>query len=144
MAKVIVEPDEVIIPRWWDNMTGIITGALVGLVWYVSWIILDQYALEPLAAGGVAHVISVTAGTLLLVRLFVARPLIISIGSMAILWTLGGALVGLGWGETLIWSVGLFMLSYGLLQLVAHVSKLWLAMAITVGIVVVTQIVLAL
>lgn len=133
MAKVVESKQEVVAKSWWGEYKIIPIAIGVALLWWVLWLVLKRYVLNmPMTAGSVAVVLSTVAATLVLVRSRVARPLIVTLGGAAVLWTLGGILNGLWWLESIGWAVGLFIVSYGLFYLIAHIRKLWLSVVTAV------------
>lgn len=145
MAKVVVDTQGVVAPRWWDWGKVLVIGAGAGIAWWGAWILLRQHILDvPSSAGGVAHIFIAVLATLVLIRCAVPRPLLVSLASVVLLWSLGGAIAGLHWPEALLWSVGLFVASYGLFSLVSRIRTLWVAIITAVIIVVAATIILAL
>lgn len=146
MAKVVAETEEVIVADWrWEylKIIGVAT-ALGALWWAVSALIRHYVADEVIIAGNIAHIILAVIGTVSLLRLNAARPLIVAIGSVGVLWGLGGFVDGLSWYETLAWSVGLYIFSYLLFSLVARIRTLAPSVVVALAIVVIARIVLAL
>lgn len=133
MAKVVESKQEVVSKNWWGEYKILSIAAGVALLWWVLWLALKEYVLNmPMTAGSVAIVLATVVSTFVLVRSRVARPLIITLGGAAVLWTLGGVLNGLWWLESLAWAIGLFVLSYGLFYLVAHIRKLWISIVVAI------------
>lgn len=144
MAKVVNDKQEVVTVSWWGDYKILAIAAGIGLVWWLVWLALKEYVLDaPLTAGSVAHVATAIIGTGVLIRLKLVRPLVVAIGTAAALWTLGSALPGLWWGESLAWSVGLFVLSYGLFALIANIRKLWLSVSVAIVVALILIILLA-
>lgn len=133
MAKIIEDKQEVVVSSRRSYYKFLIIAVGAGLVWWVSWSVLRRYMLDvPLTAGGVANIFTAVVGTVVLVKFRIARPLIVTLGSSSVLWPIGGALAGLWWAESLAWSVGLFMVSYGLFSLIAHIRQLWVSVLLAV------------
>lgn len=133
MAKVVESKQEVVSKNWWGEYKILSIAAVVALLWWVLWLALKEYVLNmPMTAGSVAIVLATVASTFVLVRSRVARPLIITLGGAAVLWTLGGVLNGLWWLESLAWAIGLFVVSYGLFYLIAHIRKLWISIVVAI------------
>lgn len=133
MAKVVESKQEVVSKNWWGEYKILSIAAGVALLWWVLWLALKEYVLNmPMTAGSVAIVLATVVSTFVLVRSRVARPLIITLGGAAVLWTLGGVLNGLWWLESLAWAIGLFVVSYGLFYLVAHIRKLWISIVVAI------------
>lgn len=133
MAKVVNDKQEVVAVKWGDNYRAIAIAVAVGLVWWLVWLGLKEYVLNiPLTAGSVAGVIAAVVGTGALIRYQVARPLVVTMSATAVLWTLGGALAGLWWVESLAWAVGLFAVSYGLFSLIANIRNIRLSISVAI------------
>lgn len=133
MAKVVESKQEVVSKNWWGEYKILSIAAGVALLWWILWLALKEYVLNmPMTAGSVAIVLATVASTFVLVRSRVARPLIITLGGAAVLWTLGGVLNGLWWLESLAWAIGLFVVSYGLFYLIAHIRKLWISIVVAI------------
>lgn len=133
MAKVVESKQEVVSKNWWGEYKILSIAAGVALFWWVLWLALKEYVLNmPMTAGSVAIVLATVVSTFVLVRSRVARPLIITLGGAAVLWTLGGVLNGLWWLESLAWAIGLFVVSYGLFYLIAHIRKLWVSIVVAI------------
>ncbi|NCO10597.1 hypothetical protein GW930_01645 [Candidatus Saccharibacteria bacterium] len=143
MAKVITDTQQVIARSWWQSGETAFLGILIGVCWWVLYMLLNTYTpMIPDIAGTVSHVLVAVLGVSGLVRLFAARPLLIAIASATTLWGLGGFVDGLVWYETLLWSALLFGLAYALFGAVAHIRSLWVSLAVAVTIVVVANILL--
>jgi len=145
MAKVVVDTQGVVAPRWWSSAKVLIVGAVAGIAWWAIWTLLKQSIIsEPSSAGGVSHIIIAVATVVTLIKFSVSRPLVISLTTVVLLWPLSTAIAGLGWVESLFWSIGLFAASYGLFSLVSRIRTLWIAIITAIIIVAVAMIVLAL
>ena len=130
MAKVIIENAPVPQAVWqnWARVIGI--GAAVGLVYWLLTMLIGRFIIEPLTcrdvveaaacteasvlAGKISTIIVATAAILTMVRVGVARPLIIAVASAALLWELSAVTLGLFWAEALAWSVLMYAASYAL------------------------------
>jgi hypothetical protein len=65
-------------------------------------------------SGSIATIIVGVIGVLLLVRARIRQPLVVATASAILLWTLATWTDGLAWYEVVIYSIGLYILSYGL------------------------------
>ena len=152
MAQVIVEDREIIAVtlQSWLRVIGL--GAVVGLAIWVLSALLGRYAFEPLlgettngfiVAGKVATVLVATGAVLGMVRLGVARPIVIAVASAALLWDLSVWSQGMFWLEAVAWSVLLYVASYALFGWIARHGSALVAMIVTIIIVVVIRLALA-
>ena len=151
MAHVIIE-DEAIIARTWRSwLQTIAIGAGTGLAAWVFTAVISRYVIEPLAcgatlnaavcsdatgmAGNIATIIVTTIAVIVMVRLRVIRPIIIAVASAALLWGLAAWAEGLFWLEIIAWSIGLYAIAYGLFSWIARSTVLWLAIVLSILIV---------
>lgn len=161
MAKVIVDEQQVIVEPWWERARIVFIGAGIGLLWWGLAALLNRYIIEPLAcrdlsasatacvdsfgvAGNVTLVIVTLLGVAILVRWLFARPLIIGVASAIVLWGLGTYLTGLGWFESLLWSIGLFAATYTLFFLVTRLKTLGWSLVLAAVIVLAIRLLLVL
>lgn len=145
MAKIIVDSQEIVAVNFWVRFNTVLIGLAMGFAWWLLWAMGKQYALDvPASLGGVAHVLVFIIGLFSLIRLHIARPLLIALASAVMLWPIGDYLSGMSWGESLIWSVCLYAASYGLFYLVAQLRRLWASVLTTVLILVAAVIALVL
>ncbi len=160
MAKVIADDGTVIVKPWWARVRIIFTGAFLGLLWWITTVILKNYIVEPVAcrdlanaascigssgvAGAIATVIIAIIGAIILVRTLQPRPIVIAIAAAALLWSLGYYITGLAWYEGLLWAVLLYALTYVLFGLVARIVSLPIAIITAIVLVVVMRVLLAL
>jgi len=159
MAKVIQNEQSIVVEPWWVKGKIVYIGLAMGLSWWVLTTILRQYVVEPIAcrdlstasacvnsigvSGSIAAVLVAAAGTFLLVRYLQPRPIIISVATAALLWSLGGVMDGLAWYFTLLWALFFYTESYGLFSLVARIKWLWVAIVTALVIVVGVRLLLA-
>ena len=125
MAKVIQNERSVVVEPWWVKGRIVFIGLGMGLVWWVLTALLRQYVVEPFAcrdlsaaatcvnaigvSGSIAAVLVAVLGAYVLVRNIQPRPIIIAVATAVLLWDLGTILRGLGWWETLLWALFLFL-----------------------------------
>ncbi|MDB5180277.1 MAG: rane protein of unknown function [Candidatus Saccharibacteria bacterium] len=149
MARVIADERTVVVKPWWARVRIIVSGALLGLIWWVLTALLRAYVIEPLAcrdlssagacvdslgvAGNVATVLVAVIGAFILVRTLQPRPIIISVAAAAILWSLGQYIGGLAWYEALLWAVVIYAVTYSLFGLIARI--VWLPGAVIAAVV---------
>ncbi len=153
MAQVIVEDREIIAVtiQSWVRVIGL--GAGVGLAIWVLTSLLGRYAFGPLlgadanifiVAGKVSAVLVATCAVLGMVRLGVARPIVIAVAAAALLWDLSVWTQGMFWLEAVAWSILLYAATYALFGWIARQGSTLLAILITILVVVVIRIALAL
>ncbi|MGV9001665.1 MAG: hypothetical protein ACOH18_01780 [Candidatus Saccharimonadaceae bacterium] len=154
MAKVIQSQQQIVVEPWWVKGQIIYIGLGMGLLWWVLTAILRQYVVEPIAcrdlstatacvnsigvSGSIAAVLVAVTGTVLLVRYFQPRPIIVSVATMCLLWDLGALVNGLSWWATLLWALFFYTACYGLFSMVSRIQ--WLAAGLTIAAVIVVGI----
>ncbi len=120
---------------WQITLVGIVLGALF---WCLT-IATEQYFVNPIfcrtltnaytclystsISGDIATILIAVVGIVLLLRLYVARPLLIAVAVGASLWGLTKWTSGLYWGEAIAWSVLLYGVAYTLFSWVARYIK---------------------
>lgn len=161
MAKVIVEKEQTVVVQTWQPWVRVIViGLAIGFVAWVLTSLLARYVIEPLTcrdvanaamclnavpvAGNVAAIIAGLLGTLVLVRMGIARPIVLAIASAALLWDVAAWTAGLHWFETILWTILLYALSYLLFAWIARYARLWVVLAVSILIVVIIRIALVL
>lgn len=161
MAKVIVEKEQTVVVQTWQPWVRVVViGLAIGFVAWVLTSLLARYVIEPLTcrdvanaamclnavpvAGNVAAIIAGLLGTLVLVRMGIARPIVLAIATAALLWNIAAWTAGLHWFETILWTVLLYALSYLLFAWIARYARLWVVLAVSILIVVIIRIALVL
>ncbi len=140
MAKVIKteiesQPIGSLDSLWQITLVGVVLGALF---WGLT-IVVEQYFIDPIfcrtltnaytclnstsISGDIATILIGVIGIVLLLRLYVARPLLIAVAVGASLWGLTKWTSGLYWGEAIVWSVLLYGVAYTLFSWVARYIK---------------------
>lgn len=139
MAKVIDNSYRnevgVAIYSWWRVA---LIGAAIGALYVLATYLIGKYAIDPLfcgnslnavacansvtLSGNVATVIVGLIGLAVLVWLRTSRPLIIVLASALVAWGLSTWTNGLSLTETLIWSVGVYALTYTLFSWLARLQ----------------------
>lgn len=144
MAKVIVDTQAIVAPQWWSSGKEVIIGAGAGLVWWLAYILFSASITDNAgAAGGIAHIFVAILATLVLIRVVAARPLLVTVGTAALLWPLGGFLAGVSTGEGLLWVLVGFTASYLLFSVIARLRYIWSSFLVTFFILVVAYLVLS-
>lgn len=161
MAKVIVEKEQTVVVQTWQPWVRVVViGLAIGFVAWVLTSLLARYVIEPLTcrdvanaamclnavpvAGNVSAIIAGLLGTLVLVRMGIARPIVLAIASAALLWDVAAWTAGLHWFETILWTILLYTLSYLLFAWIARYARLWVVLAVSILIVVIIRIALVL
>jgi len=159
MAQVIIE-DQAVINRTWTTWGRTIAiGAGLGLIFWLLTLLIGRYIVEPLTcrtivdatmctdatplAGKIATILIAVAGVIAMVRLRIARPIIISVATAALLWNLAGWTQGLFWLEAIVWSVLLYALCFALFAWITRHATLWVTIVISLLIVLIIRITLA-
>lgn len=160
MAKVIIEntPDSQLVWRSWAQVIGI--GAAVGIIYWLVALLIGRFIIEPLTCRDVVEAAACTEASVLagkistvliaivaifgMVRVGVARPLIIAVAAAILLWELSASTLGMFWLESLGWSVLLYALAYALFGWIARASSVVVAIVVTLVVVVGLRILLAL
>lgn len=160
MAKVVQSQQQVIVEPWWGKVKMLWIGLGAGLSWWILTSLLKHYIVEPLAcrdlatatacvdsfgvAGSIAAIIVAILATLLLIRAFQPRPIVIALSAAVLLWDLGTFLSGLSWWETLLWSLFFYGVTYVLFTLVARITNTALSLVAAAVVVIVTRLLLIL
>ena len=159
MAKVIAE-QEFVDRTWIIWLRTVLIGAGLGVVFWILTLLLNNYVIEPLAcrdiatanaclttynlSGNIAAIMTGAVGLLVMVRMGVFRPIILALATVALLWDLAALSAGLFWLESLAWSIILYAASYGLFAWIARYSRLWVAVVLSVLIILIIRIALVL
>lgn len=160
MAQVIQNEQSNVVEPWWAKGRVVYIGLSLGLLWWILTALLRQFIVEPFAcrdlstaaacvnavdvSGSIAAVLVAAAGTFLLVRFVQPRPIIISVATAAILWSLGGILNGIPWFFAILWALFFYAVAYTLFSLVARISWFWVSLVVTLVITVGIRLLLAL
>lgn len=158
MAKVIIEdtPGSAFV---WQNLARVIGfGAVAGLAYWVLASLIGRFIIEPIAcrevveaaacteasvlAGRISTVLVAIAAIFGMVRLGVARPLIIAVAAAILLWSLSALTLGMPWYEALLWSVLLYALVYALFGWIARATNVVVAIVATIVLVVALRLLL--
>ena len=124
MAKIIdsnVESLPVNKPNsvWRVALIGITFGVLY---WCLTALILN-IAKSIDIAGNIATILVATVGIVVMLNMFIARPLLVALASAVALWGLALMTDGLVWYEIIIWSALLYGLSYTVFSWIASYKK---------------------
>lgn len=155
MPQVIVD-EEIFSRSWVAWVRTIAFGVAVGIVFWLLTLLLDRYVIEPLAcrqvanagicltsdalSGNIAALLAGALAVLGLVRWGVVRPIIIAVATIALLWDLASWTAGLPAWEVMLWSAGLYGVSYGLFAWIARYASLWVGVVISILVVLIIRI----
>lgn len=134
-----------------------VTGVMVGLVVWGLSLLVDMYILQPLLcqgedgsqcgatlnyAGVIASLIGLGVGVSGLVYFRVFRPLLVGLAAMITLWGLTAMTVGWAWYLAGLAILALYAITYSLYAWVARLQAFWLAVLISLVLIVATRLVL--
>lgn len=160
-AKVLEQPRPAALLMSFKDLLRILgVGALIGLVTYALYVVLDQYVFTPALCGtGVgfperceskeyfastlAMILGAMGGLFTLVQQRVYRPLLVVIASSFTLWnvlTLEGNIPW--WGFTLL-IAAIFALAYGAFAWIVQIRNLYIALGVSVILFVVIRLLIA-
>ena len=158
MAKVVQSQQQVIVEPWWGRVKIVWIGLGAGLSWWILTSLLKHYVVEPLAcrdlataatcvdafsvAGSIAAIIVAILATLLLIRAYQARPIVVALSTAVLLWDLGAFLSGLSWWETLLWALFFYGVTYVLFALVTRITNTALSLVAAAVVVIVIRLLL--
>jgi hypothetical protein len=113
-----------------------LVGVALGLLFWCLTSLIERYIINPMfcrsitnalacldstiISGNIATILVAAVGTTLILRLYLARPLIIAVAAGASLWGLAQWTNGLSWMEAIAWSMLLYGLAYTLFSWVAR------------------------
>lgn len=160
MAQIIIEDPEAMsrsLVLWGRTIA---LGVVVGLISWLLTGLISHYVVEPIVcgqginaaacsdatalAGKIATVLVATLAIAVMVRMSVARPIIVAIATAALLWNLADWTLGLFWLEAIAWSVLLYALCFALFAWITRYATLWVTLIGSLLIVLVIRILLAL
>ena len=158
MAKVVVTEQQVIAESWAMWVRTIVLGALLGIIFWVIALLIGHYIVEPLTcrqivnaslclnatplAGKIAAVLVAVIAVFALIRLNAARPIILAVGTAALLWDLSAWTLGLFWLEAIAWSIILYALCFALFAWITRYAALWVTVVVSLLIVIAIRIAL--
>jgi len=159
MAQVIIEDQTVLSRTWVTWGRTIALGAALGLIFWIFTVLIGRYVVEPLVckdlvdaavcvdavpvAGKIATILVAVLGVIAMVRVGIARPIIIAVATAALLWNLAGWTQGLFWLESIVWSVLLYALCFALFAWITRHVTLWVTIVVSLLIVLIIRITLA-
>ncbi len=160
MARVLTDEQTILMRPWQAWLRIVLVGAAVGIVFWILTALLGRYIVEPLTcrelvdaascvnatslAGNIAAILSALLAIIALLRMNIAQPVIIAVGSAAVLWSLAGWTNGLFWLESIAWAIVLWGLSFGLFAWITRYSRLIPSIIIATIVVLIIRITLVL
>lgn len=122
-----------------------LVGAVLGVIYWGLAAMIESYIINPIfcrsvsnattcfnstsISGDIATILVATIGIAIILRLYMARPLIIAVAVGVSLWGLSQWTSGLSWGESIAWSVLLYSLAYSLFSWIARYKQFTLVLA---------------
>ncbi len=156
MAQVIIEDYQVIRSSWVIWVRTILIGLGAGLTFWILMTLIGHYVVEPLAckqvttaatctnanplAGNIATVLVAVIAIIGMVRMRIARPIVIAVATAALLWDLAAWTQGLFWLEAIGWSLLLYGLVFGLFAWISRYATLWVTLVLSLVIVLIVRV----
>lgn len=117
-------------------------GVILGILYWLFASILNSFAFDSIKmSGDVAMIIVTTIGLIVLMRLRMARPLMIVIAAAASLWSLAVWTNGLSWSLIILWNIILYVFSYVLFSWLARFNNTIVAMFMMLFVIVAIRII---
>jgi len=104
----------------WQNA---LVGVLLGIIYWFLMTLIGYYIKSTNISGDIITIIVAILGTVVMLRLHMAQPLIIAVATGASLWGISGWTSGLVWWETVAWIVLLYGLDYVFFSWVARYAR---------------------
>lgn len=148
MAKTIIEDVQLsgYSLRSWVRV--VLYGLVVGAVYWLLTLAISKLIVEPLAcrqlvdaaacvdapavAGRITTVLIAAIAITGMIRLGMARPIIIAVASAVVLWDLTAYVLGLFWLESAVWTVLLYGLCFALFGWIARSTSALIAVILSV------------
>ena len=80
-------------------------------------------------SGNIAAILVAVIGVYILVQRLQARPVVVAVGSLVVLWGLGSLTDGLAWYWVFVAGIVFYAIAYGLFSLVSRVPNLYVSVA---------------
>lgn len=106
-------------PVW---LTALI-GFVMGLLFWLLTMYIGRFTGSTTIPGDVATILVATVATVVMVRLNMIRPLLVTLAVAISLWGLAGWIRGMVWFEAIGWSIGLYLLGYVLFSWLVRYAK---------------------
>lgn len=156
MARVIIEDYQIVGRSWALWLRTVLLGITTGLTFWILTTLIGHYVIEPLTckqvitaatctnanllAGNIATILVAVIAIIGMVRLRIARPIVIAVASAALLWDLAAWTQGLFWLEAIGWSLLLYGVVFGLFAWITRYATLWVALVLSLVIVLVIRV----
>lgn len=140
-------------------ISALLIGALTGVAGWLINVFLQQYFIDPvfctsgdssaicsnggMIAWGLAHVLAVGASVIAMVGAAIYRPLLVAIAALATTWGIHSWLGGMEWWSATLWQMAIFGLAYATYAWVARTIQFWLAVVVTLVVVIICRLVLS-
>lgn len=118
----------------------VLIGVVLGFLFWGLTSLIGRFTNSANIPGDVATILVAATGIIIMVRLFMVRPLIITIATAASLWGLAQWSNGLSWWEIIAWDILLYGLSYTLFSWISRYSRIVPVMVVVISIVVILRI----
>lgn len=145
MAKVVSsEIDSHPISNFNQSWQIILVGVILGLLYFVLTLYISRFVGLNSVAGDISTIIVATIGTIIMLKLGMARPLLVAVAAAVSLWGLSKLTYGLGWVEILAWSMIIYGLTYFLFSWLTRYKNTIPLLIIVIAIVVIIRITVSL
>lgn len=119
-----------------------ILGVVLGIMYWILTSLLTNLVFDSIKiSGDIAMIILATIGLIVLMRLKIARPLMIVVAAAASLWSLAVWTSGLAWSLVILWNIILYVFSYVLFSWLARFNNTIVAMLMMLFVIVVIRII---
>ena len=98
-------------------------GLMLGILYCCLTALIMYFTKSIDIAGNIATILIATIGIVIMLKMFIARPLLVALASAVALWGLASMTNGLVWYEIIAWSSLLYSLSYTVFSWVASYKK---------------------
>jgi hypothetical protein len=157
MAQVLTDEQSVLMRPWQIWLRIVLAGAAIGIIYWIIAGLLARYVIEPLAcrdiaesavncvnaislSGNVSSIVTALVAILILIRMNIAQPVILAVGTAALFWDFAAWTTGLFWLEAIAWAIVLYAASYGLFAWITRYAKFIPAVILSLVIVLVIRI----
>lgn len=118
-------------------------GLIVGLIYWCLFAISLNFFSSTTISSNIATVLAITSGIVIMLRLRMAQPLVISVAAGLALWGLGGLAGGLGAIEKMFWFCLIYCLAYTLFSWIMQFKRVGFAIIFSTIIIIVLRIILS-
>ena len=121
----------------WQNA---LVGVLLGIIYWFLMTLIGYYIKSTNISGDIITIIVAILGTVVMLRLHMAQPLIIAVATGASLWGISEWTSGLVWGETVAWIMLLYGLAYVLFSWIARYTRVLPVLITMIFVIIIVQI----